>query len=244
MIGLGLCTYNRIDYCKQVLDSLENHNWGGATLKVVYQDYSTPEMTEKYKELFSQYSDSNILFIQGTQNIGIGRAKNIVMMYLYENNCDYIFTMEDDVLMISDDTCQKYVDYGLKHNLKYLNFGLHGLMNKKELLFYYQGISCYPQCVGAFTMHSREVITEVGYHDENFYNAWEHVEYCKRCVDKGYTTPFWYFADCELSHLLLQEIPGSGAASIIGSQDNRNKNIARGQYYWIQKHGDFLPPKR
>jgi hypothetical protein len=79
--------------------------------------------------------------------------------------------------------------------------------------------------------------------DENFKNAWEHLEHTYRLANKGVTTPFWYFADHPQSGILLSEISGSLRQSTIRSFSEWQTNIDNGKSYFIQKHGEWLPER-
>ena len=235
-IGLAVITYNRLDYLKQCLKTLDDNNWGGATERIVIDDCSTDGTRE-------WLSDEGYDYFSKDENKGVANNKNIAMKYLMEDcGCDWIFLMEDDILMKDKHTCIKYVGYALAHDLQHLNFGLHGVMNIEQGSFNYEGVWCYPNIVGAFSLYSKEVIEVVGYMDENFVNAWEHVEHTYRCTTVGYTTPFWQFADLPNSHELLVEILGSINHSSIRPRDDWQKNIEQGKEYWIRKHGTWLPP--
>jgi GT2 family glycosyltransferase len=241
-VGLGLVTFNRPEYCRQALESLEANNWGGATLRLVYEDCSDSKYKLQYDTLERLYKDKCI-FMRGTKNYGVAVAKNTLLTYMFEEQCDYLFTMEDDILMKNKNTCIYYQRYADMNKIQYMNFGLHGTMNHKDQPLFFQGLLCYPNCIGAFTLHTRECIELLGYYDDTFKNAWEHVEYCWRACEIGITTPFWYFIDYPKSYDLLEEIPGSIDNSSIRPRDDWNKNIQEGQQYWISKHGKFLPER-
>ncbi len=233
-IGLAVITHNRLDYLKQCITSLNTHNWGGAVVKFIVDDCSTDGTKEYIKAL----DISNFRF---DKNVGVAVAKNKALQYLAEEmDCDYIFLMEDDILMVDDKTCIKYITYAQQHTLQHLNFGLHGELNKGKSRVNYEGVFVYPDCVGAFSMYTNEVIQIVGYMDEEFVNAWEHVDYTYRIAGMGYTTPFGQFADHPQSNLLLKEIPGSIKNSSITKRQDWQENIIKGQKHWIKKYGRWL----
>jgi len=237
VIGLGICTYHRIDYLKQCIESLEDNNWGGADEVVVVDDCST-DGTQDYLNNKNIYD--NVYLKE--ENKGVAHSKNIIINELMDKGCDHIFIMEDDILMKNSNTCQHYIDYAKRFKLEHLNFAHHGPMNKQSLPDY-KGITVYPNCVGAFSYYTRNCIDKVGLMDENFKNAFEHVYHTWRCAKEGLTTPFWKFADHPLSHKMLEEIPGSIDNSSIRCRADWQDNIRKAQAYWIQKEGCWLPPR-
>lgn len=240
MIGLAVITHNRPEYLKQCLDSLEQFEWGGADYKIIIEDFSNKESMKANKAIMNKHKiDMGFITLE---NWGVAKAKNHAIHEMMKAGCDHIFLMEDDITMINQNTCHYYISTAKRFGVQHLNFALHGEMNKGRE-FMYKNMTCYPNCVGAFSYYTREVIKEVGYMDAKFKNAWEHVEHTYRIINAGYHPPFWKFADCPLNHKLLKEIPGSIDNSSIRPRKDWKSNISDGQKYWIQKHGHWLPPR-
>ncbi len=240
-IGLGIVTYNRPEYLKQCLEAASKNNWGGAEHIYVYDDCS--DNWEEIRDICKQY---DIQFTRGLENKGVATAKNVCLKRLIDLHCEHLFIMEDDMLITHEKICDYYISYAQKNYLKHLNFALHGPLNKGKRSFKsvkWNMICVYPDCVGAFSYYHKDVIEEVGYIDENFINAWEHVEHTYRIAQAGLTTPFWYFADHPFSERFIKEIEGSIEKSSIRPRSDWSKNINEGQKYWIKKHGEFLPPR-
>jgi len=237
-IGLIVTTYNRLDYFKQCIQSLEENNYGGADFIVIVDDNSD-DGTKEYLDTI----DTADITISKEENKGVANSKNIGMQECLDAGCDYIFTMEDDILMTHPDTCKEYIKFGEKHKLQHMNFAHHGEMNKVQPTMVDYEVPCYPNCVGAFSMYSREVLEVIGLMDEEFKNAWEHVEHTYRICLAGYTTPFWFFADHPVSEIMLKEIEGSIDNSAIRPREDWQANIISGKAYFIKKHGTWLPPR-
>jgi GT2 family glycosyltransferase len=243
-VGLALISYDRPSFLKQALDSLESNLWGGANHRLVVVDEPYDEekygWTRKYPGLSFIYKD----------NKGVAPTKNLALSNLLANECEHLFIMEDDILMSDQQACTKYVDYASQLQVPHLNFALHGELNigrKKIAKWQRPGqmestICVYPHCVGAFSYYSREIIELVGLIDENFINAWDHVEHTWRICQTGQVPPFWYFMDHPDSNSLLKEQVGSLFASVIRKDPSWQEKVDAGRAYWIQKHGEFLPP--
>lgn len=243
-IGLGVVSYNRPLYLEQCLYNLDKNSWGGADVKVIVID----EVFDgaKYGFLHDYQAKNPDVYIWFQENGGVGKAKNQVIRMLLARDVTDIFVMEDDITMESPITCNLYCQAAYEAGIHHLNFALHGPMNKgkgKLLKWHGKGVVVYPDCVGAFSYYTRECIEKVGLIDENFKNAWEHVEHTYRVAEAGMTPTFWYFADCPGSEHLLSEIPESIDNSSIRPRPDWAENIRKGQNYWIKKHGKFLPHK-
>jgi len=240
-IGLGIVTYNRPNYLRQCLEALKENDSGGADYIIVYDDGSDEKYDDEYEDTI-QDKYPLLPYIFNKTNKGVAHAKNELLKKLIETGCEHIFIIEDDILMQHPDTCKLYIDYAKMVGVKHLNFALHGPMNigKKRT---YLGTTVYPNCVGAFSYYHKECIDKVGYFDENFYNAFEHVYHTYKIAEAGLTTPFWYFADHPMSDRLLKEIPGSIDNSSIRTSEDWQDNVKKAQQHWIKKEGTWLPPR-
>jgi len=241
-IGLGIVTYNRPHYFKQCLEAVDLNRRDLAHIVVVndgtpYLGWSKPDWINEY--------------ILHGNNKSVGVAKNQAMRALMKAGCDHIFIMEDDMILKSPEIFNKYIETAKSTGVYHLNFALHGPANKqpnseipnpRQIVDYGDvKLVLYPHCVGAFTYFHRGVIMNVGYHDERFKNAWEHVELALRIAKKGLHPPFWWFADIENSADYITEIPGSiGGGSSINHTPEWTDNMKRGAAFFKEKHG-YIP---
>ena len=244
-IGLGVVTYNRPDYLKRCMNELEKNNWGGAQCVCVSDDASDDSAQ---RDVLRSLGSNGINIIVADSNSGVAHSKNQAIKYLLEQECEHIFLIEDDILVKSPLVCAEYVSEAQISGLSHLNFAHHGKANKnggsvKTLENGYK-VKVYPNSVGAFSYYSKECLEKVGLMDENFVNAWEHVEHTYRIANAGLTTPFWEFADHPNSKELLQEIEGSIDGSSIRPRKDWNQNIINGMNYWKKKHGSFILPRK
>jgi GT2 family glycosyltransferase len=101
-------------------------------------------------------------------------------------------------------------------------------------------VALYEHTVAMFSFFTREVIEKVGYIDEQFYNAWEHVDHTYCIIKAGYHPPFWWFADLANSHELLTEAPGAiDNSSIANKTEQWQKNVYGGRELYLKKHGHY-----
>jgi glycosyltransferase involved in cell wall biosynthesis len=236
-IGICLITYNRLGYLKQCIDALEQYNWSGAKYKVVVDDGSTEE---GYSSYLSSLKEKDIWIIKNQPNQGVAVTKNKGMKFLYEHNCKHIFTIEDDILLKSDQVCQEYIKFCKENKLYHANFAWHGDGNKDGGYINPEGLRVYHNIIGAFSYVHALCIYTVGYMDENYLNATEHIDYTLMCSKKGLTTPFWEFIDIPNSRDLLEEIPGSIEGSSIRPRIDWNQNIQNSYVYFRKKWGQSL----
>lgn len=241
--GITLITHKRFDYCKQVLQSLANNNFGGAHSLVIVQDGDYYSKKEKQELLqLSNNFKGDFEFITLPTNKGVATAKNTGIKKLQEKNCEHLFTLEDDILITNPKVCEEYINFAKKKGLKHLNFALHGPMNKGRKKDYY-GIPVYPHCVGAWSYYHKTIFETIGYFNEQMINAFEHVYHTLLISNQLLTTPFWLFADIPNNNECLKEIPGSIDNSSIRPRKDWRENIEKAQKIIIEETGRFLPPK-
>ena len=231
-IGLGIITYNRPDYFERIiknvpLDVLD---------EIVVVNDGTP-----YEGNIPAH------LIQHTTNKGVGVSKNDALRYLQAKNCDHFFLMEDDILINDKNVFHKYIETSKHTGIQHLNFSQHGLMNKfprteipapRVVIDFPNNIqiALYPHCVGAFSYYSKTCIDSVGLLDEDFYNAWEHVEHTYRIINNGLHPDFWWFADIANSNSYLSDIPWTAATSTISSKSNHSAVVAKANVVFMKKH--------
>lgn len=236
-IGLGVVTYNRPKYLNQTWKEVEKYILPKVDYAVVYNDGSTEDYSKPYKRINKA---AKTTIIDNPENHGVAVAKNAVMQKLLDLGCDYIFVTEDDILPTSPMVIPAYLAAHRMSGIDHLMFAHHGDGNSQGAIDVQGPIVWWPASVGAFTFYTREVLERVGLMDENFVNAFEHVEHSWRIM-KSHNVPYGYWPDVMGSESVLKEIPGSIDNSSIGKQDNpkRIRVIIAGLNYWKQKDPDF-----
>lgn len=251
-IGVGIITCNRPEYLKNLLHTIPIYKV--ASLVVVNDGDVKNKIDLKFPGVW----------IQNDQNLGVGKSKNKAMKHLYEKGCDYIFIIEDDMLIKDKDVFEKYIQAYKKSGIHHFNYGPGSPFNRKQdiafdlhnrhllnqhsdpnpkLIIDYGDsikIALYEHTVAMFSFFTREVLDKVGYIDEEFYNAWEHVDHTYRIIKAGYHPPFWWFADIADSDKLLTEAPGAiDNSSIANKSDQWQKNVYGGREIYKKKHGHY-----
>jgi len=248
-IGIGMVTYKAEDRIKESGSKIP----GWVKHFVIVND-GTPYDESSYPE--------HAHVIQHEENKSVGQAKTTAINYLLEQDCDHIFIIEDDILIQDEAVFDKYIQTSLNTGVKHLNFALHGPANKKgakgfenlderaqqenltepnprQVIKYPNGfnIAMYPNSVGAFSYYQREVLDDLGGFDEVYKNAWEHVDHTMQAFKKGYTTPYWWFADIDESWKYLNDIDNSIENSTIGHTPEWQENYRKGYLHFKKKHG-------
>lgn len=253
-IGVGVVTYNRPEYFKTCINSVPNVD----TLVVVNDGnpYSSDLYPSKVKEI-----------IQHTHNKSVGVSKNEIMRYLIQDGCDHIFLIEDDMEVLRTDVFDAYIKAASASGIWHLNYGpgspfnrvqdpeilkldlegrhlldKHSAPKPRQIVEYKNGskIALYQHSVGMFTYFHRGVIKNIGYHDERFHNAWEHVELTYRIIKAGLHPPFWWFADLYDSTEYVREIEGAiENSSIANNKEQWKKNVSEGAAWYKHLHGHY-----
>jgi GT2 family glycosyltransferase len=248
-IGVGMVTYNAPDRIKQSAATIPT--W---VKHFVIVNDGTPYDPSVYPP--------NAHIITHQNNMSVGQAKNTAMKYLLEQGCEHIFIIEDDILLQTEEVFDKYIKASLVSGIKHLNYALQGPANKKgakgfetledralqesltepnprHIMKYTDDVelALYPNCVGAFSYYQREALEKIGLFDDFYKNAWEHVDHTMEAFKKGYTTPYWWFADINNSGKYIKDIEGCIENSTIGHTDTWKENFQRGFLHFKKKYG-------
>lgn len=249
-IGIGIVTCNRPEYLIKLLESIKNCNF--AELVIV---------NDGDEVIIPGY---NYYIINNETNLGVGKSKNKAMQHLLDKNCDYIFIIEDDMIILDDTVFDKYINAHRVSGIHHFNYGPGSPFNRKQIIQNFDlhnrhlldqhtepnpklvidygdvKISLFEHTVAMFSFFTREVLEKVGLIDDAFYNAWEHVDHTYRIIKSGYHPPFWWFADLHDSHKYLTEAPEAiNNSSIANNTEQWNKNVYGGREIYKQKHGHY-----
>ena len=233
-IGLGIVTYNRPEYLVQTIKGVVKHLLKEVDSIWIYDDGSDEYYSEIYKNLPPQ-----IKVHVSKENKGVAVSKNWLIAKLIEEGCDYIFIGEDDIIPTNKKAITGYLKAAEATGISHMMFAHHGPANLVEPVFKSEYIEGYPSCIGAWTFYTRDALQDVGLHDENFTNAYEHVELTWRLVKAGYTTPWGAFTDVVNSHKWLKEIPESFNNSSIEKTPEWALKTVESLVYWRKKDPGF-----
>lgn len=189
LLILGITTYNRLDYLKQLIDSfikytdINNNRW----LLIIHNDNLRDATTEYIQKL---NIPRVIIFPIFSNRIGVHAGTNEILRLSDKFDFDYAFKADDDIFFTQKNWEIKYInaikEYKFQH-LSYFNENWNkNLIKKCDLGLKYHGSVWRSQ--GAFWTYTKEIIKTVGYFDVNNmgFRGIGHINYSYRCCKAGF----------------------------------------------------------
>ena len=231
--AVGITTFNRPKMAYKSIRAAE------AVLRpldvplAVYNDGSAQTYAGEYKRAYGRSPGAVIFDVP--DNYGVAHAKNHLLDWMMnETEADWFFLLEDDIVLSAPEAVTRYVWAARENGLHHLSFAHHGPANSSGPASREGDIEYYPHSIGAWCLYSRESIEGAGLFDENFNNAWEHVEHELRLIHQGYMPgcAAHRFPDVAGSARWISEVPGSIENSSIRPRADWQPNIVNGLRYW------------
>ena len=252
-VGLGVITCNRKDFYLKCIESLEQ-------CSSVIDELVTVNDGKSYGSGLDHSTKVGGHLIQHDTNKGVGVSKNDAMQYLLDKGCEHIFLIEDDIIVKDKNVFDKYITTAQTSGIWHLMFGYHGPANKgnqsygqpqPRLVIDYDNdtkVALNRHCVGAFCYYHKNLLDDVGLMDDQYVNAWEHLDHSYMLVKKGYIPAYWWWPDVANSYDYLDEVACSEDNSSIRWEDAENnipkkdwqENIQKGAEHFRLKHG-YIP---
>lgn len=191
----------------------------------------------------------NLWFFYGMKGIGLKGQKRIaakgstndVLKTLMENGCDYIFTIDDTVIVKDPLVYYHYIVASKKTGFECMMFAQSEPSQGNPLYIKDKYVDYWPLPGTGFVFYTRNALEKAGLIDENFPpDTWEDVELIHRIGNKGLTAPFGFFIGIKNEAKYF----GLNKDKI---NENRLKVIARkAQYqaaldYWQSKDPERFP---
>lgn len=251
-IGVGIITCNRPEYLKSLLDSLSPCHTEFDEI-VVINDGKKIEFNLPFGTL-----------IENPENLGVAKTKNKALKFLLNKNCDYIFLIEDDLVINDPAVFNKYINACEQTGIQHFNFGPGTPFNRKQTTYcdldnrdklnqksepnpkiiieYTNDVKCafYEHVAGLFSFYTKKCLDKVGLLDEQFFNAWEHVAHTYEIIKQNMHPPFWWFADVVGSEKMLSPQPDAIKKSETAkNKDEWLRNVMSGRELYKQKYGVY-----
>lgn len=229
-IGVGIITYNRPEYYQKVFNSIPKDK---IDVLVVVNDgincYVDPKDADKV--------------IYNNHQLGVSKSKNRALKYLIEQNCEHLFLIEDDILIKNPNVFEEYIKAANSTGIHHLCYEKVA-NNEKSLKYIHEQpdgvkIGFYHNPQGAFMYINANLIKKLGYFDENYINAFEHIDFAYNLIDKKVAPPFWYFPDLYNSEEYLTDIEGSSQNSSITNKEKYQENWQKSAERFTKKWGKF-----
>ena len=96
-IGVGIITCNRPDYLRGLLNTLP--------LTVINELVVIND-----GKPVSGFELPQGTWLDNPVNLGVGKSKNRAMKHLYDNGCEFVFIIEDDMLIKESSVFHKYIE--------------------------------------------------------------------------------------------------------------------------------------
>ena len=239
-VGVGIITYKRPDFFKNCYNSIP---WDDIDVAVIVNDGPAYDLEELGITL-----NNKTTLIQHPENLKLAKTKNDALKFLYNEQCEHIFVIEDDTVIKDKDVFKKYIETSKNTGILHLNYGPGSPFNRKQdtsvqydlhnrhlckqdsepnpraIIDYGNNISValYQHTVAAFVYYNRKCLDLAGFMDEEFNeNAWEHVEHTYRIIKAGMHPAFWWFADLANSEHLIESQKGAIDNSSIATESDK-----------------------
>lgn len=250
-VSVAIITCNREDYLYNLLLSLES-SMDSIDELIIINDGKPLQQTPPFG-----------ILLQNEVNLGVCKSKNKALQYMLDNNANYIFVIEDDMVVLDKHIFARYIAASKVSGIQHFNYGPGSPFNRKQtiknfdlhnrhlldqhsqpnpkLIIDYGNdikISLYEHTVAMFQFFTRECLIKCGMYDEDFRDAFDHVHFTQNIIDKGMHPPFWWFADIFESEKYLTEAEGAIVNSVIAKDESVWMGKVRaGAEIYKQKHG-------
>jgi hypothetical protein len=200
---------------------------------------------------YKKYPDG-VEVIQAHRNptvVGIG--KNVALREMSNAGYEYLFVMEDDVFVKNNDVFEKYIvtaaDSGLWAGQ--LSYGLHGGVGggnvsndgtplKVATVQYTKNkVDLYKNSYAAFVLYHRNTLKHIGYMDERYLNAAEHLDHYYKAFLKNLGNYYWYFPDIENSFEYLEDQAPNHENSFIRNSETFKHDFSYSWQLFKEKFG-------
>jgi GT2 family glycosyltransferase len=232
-IGVSIITYNRPDFFKKCYDSIPQ---------------------DRIDELLIVNDGSNLPFniqdtkiIQHETNKNVGESKNDAMRHLLDCGCDYIFTLEDDIIIKDNNIFENYINASKETGIQHFNFGYSQRENldqnlkpvwRKIIEYKNSKIVLNQNILGAFTFYTRKALQTVGLHHKDFNKGHgDHLELTYRSYKHGLTTPFWWFSDVYGSWDMIENQSNFTTDSKVRNPETIQKYFNEARQIFKRLHG-------
>jgi GT2 family glycosyltransferase len=230
-IGVGLITFNRPEYYKKVLNSIP------------IKKIDTLVIVNDGENVYVDENDGNLV-LKNLKQLGVSKSKNIALKELIEKfDCEHLFLIEDDIVIKDENVFDVYIKAANSTGIHHMCY--EKIANNQKTLKYIQNqpdgtnLGFYHNPQGAFMYINANLIKKLGYFDENYLNAFEHIDFAYNLAQKKVAPPFWYFPDLLNSEEYLTDIENSSENSTITNKEKYEENWQNSAKYFIKKWGVF-----
>lgn len=233
-IGVGIITYNRPAFFEKCYSSLP------------FEKIDEIVVVNDGKKEPLNISQGTLMLHETNKNVG--ESKNDAMSHLLDKNCDYIFTLEDDIIIKDKCIFEKYINASKETGLQHFNFGFSQRENLdhnlkpvwKKTIEYPNNVKIVltQNILGAFTFYTKRALKTIGLHHNKFNKGHgDHLELTYRAYKHGFGTPFWWFADLFESWKMIENQSDFVTDSKVRNPETFHKNFNEARETFKFLHG-------
>jgi GT2 family glycosyltransferase len=225
MIGIILLNYNSSSKTEFCLKSIENQNYHEYKIYIADNNSSENDLKELINLINNYKFIDKIDFTRLPENMGFSRANNILIKKALENNCKYIYILNNDVeilpntleellIAINNEPNTIITNKILFRNKKNKIWFAGGYFDKKSVDYKtigylendnieYSKIYETDWASGASSFYTNDTLNIIGLFDENFFFGQEEWDLSLRAKNNGYK--IMYYGNIPVFH----EVGGS-----------------------------------
>jgi len=240
-IGLGITTLDRPQYYTPMVYSIVDQLRYLVDYVVVVNDGTYKDIREDYAEadlILMSYFTGCVCYNEP------GRwycaAKNLCFKILLEEDCDYIFVADDDVLIRSTKAIDGYIEAMEEHGIGHMSFHapLTSLMRGNGQLNAAPvevngSVTTWPNHSAQWLVYSREALETCGLFDPGFEGSWEHIEHTTRMGISGFGYNGCGAYDATGSEEWIEEIDTSPMFPVNQLNPDHDEEM---KHYWYENH--------
>lgn len=236
-LGIAVTTKDRPEYFAKCISSLPQTDF------VCFVNDGLPYSDEVYK----LSNNSNYEVIQHDKNLGIACAKNSALRCLIQNDCNFLFLIEDDIIIKNPEIFIKYIKAAEVSGLWHMNYGFSNVYNFNQdgsrairaSLDYGEGntVIFTPNIMAGVQFFHKSVIKAIGYMDERYsiLKNMEHVDHSYKIVKAGLLPAYYWWPDVDNSWEYISTIEESITKSQ-SKDENFQENFSLAVALFKHKH--------
>lgn len=184
-------------------------------------------------------------YFKTTGRISVGQSKNIIINQFMKSKCEYLFIIEDDMLIndisVFDDYITAHKNTGIHHFMYALHCpenkdGREGRDKHRQPVKLEYDVVLYAEMCGSMCFYTRDAIQAAGLMDVAYYNAMEHVDHSYIIAQAGLTTPFRWFPDVRDAETKISE-QATTDSSLLRKDQVWIDNVRHAIAHFNSKHG-------
>lgn len=192
-VSIITCTYNRLKYVKQSLESLIENTNCEFELRIV--ENASCDGTGEYVNEFANKHRTRVKLFEAGTNIGQGAGYNLAAK---DTTGDVMIFVDSDVVVPSGWAQKLASVVNASEEIGWIAPWFNGeryfinriKVDKFERIFNGEALVCTPFVSGTVTCMTKRAYLKIGKFREEFIYGGLDVEYCRRAQEKGYAVGF------------------------------------------------------